>query len=211
MTSGGEAVQSGSPTVQRDPSWLRWGLIVLGLALCAVALVLLDVQRTTSVVREAVPGTPTLRTTTTSGPVLSDTVFLGILGLGAILLLAGAFFNRITKVMLPGGAGLDLAEYTPPAAGAVTKAAATGSVQMPSAPEERAATIAAATNLTAVRGAQLSQLAKVSKPQLKAVGKAAGLPSEDIADLAKTGQPSDRLWGNLATDALQEVASALPG
>ena len=210
MTSGDEAVQSGSSTVQRDPSSLRWGLIVLGLALCAVALVLLDVQRTTSVVKEAGPGTPTVKTVTTSGPVLSDTVLLGILGLRAILLLGGRLLQPRTKVTLPGGAGLDLAQYTPPAAGAVTKAAAAGSVQMPSGPEERAATIAAATNLTAARGAQLSQLAKESKPQLKAVGKAAGIPSEDIADLAKTGQPSDRMWGNLATDALQEVTSSLP-
>jgi hypothetical protein len=170
----------------------------------------LGIQRTTSVVKEAGAAPSPLKTTTTSGPVLSDPVFLAIVGLGAVLVLAGAFFNRITKLTLPGGAALDLAQYAPPAAGAVSKAAVTGAVPLPSAPDDRAATIAAATNLTAARGAQLSQLAKVSKPQLKAVGKAAGIPSEDIASLASTGQPSERMWGNLAADALQEVASSLP-
>ena len=161
----------------------RIGLAIVGVLLCIAALVLVFFQRTTSVVTEVqTPSTPAVtmspspspspaaspsdsttsvpntggadptKTTTTVQPG-SDALVLGVLGVGALLLLGAGFFERITKITLPGGAGFEMASVlsAPSAAAMEQVIAATPLEEIGPTPEARATRAAAATNLVLAR------------------------------------------------------------
>lgn len=88
------------------------GLIIVGV-LILVAVVYLEYLNVTNskvtdafTTRNAKDSVINVTTTVKWTPI-SDTLLTAGAGLGAVLLLAGAFFGRITKLLLPGGIELD--------------------------------------------------------------------------------------------------------
>lgn len=91
---------------------LPWVLLALGVLAVVCAFWLRGTMAMTSRVHEitqASPGAPVSTKDTTMQTPPSDSVILGLVAFGGLLALAGAFYTRITKVTLPGGAALDLA------------------------------------------------------------------------------------------------------
>jgi hypothetical protein len=149
-------------------------------------------------------GADSVKTTTTVQPG-SDALVLGILGVGALLLLAACFFERVTKLSFL-GAGVELASViSGPSAAAVEQVIAATPSAMVGTPEARGTRAAAATNLVMARATQLALLGKHSPPLLYSVAAAQGLPQDEIDELVSTGKPSAKLLERLAKTALSEV------
>jgi hypothetical protein len=144
-------------------------------------------------------------TTTETGP--SDTLVDFLFGLAAVLLLGGAFFTRITKISLPGGAGLemgavaiDFKKIEEEVARQVQQA-----IQEKPAAERPSAEEAAAIGVQATARAQQSVLqvrlavAPLAAPQPVTV------ETRELAQ-ARRGMPlPDELVKRLAENAVQEV------
>lgn len=156
-------------------------------------------------------GADSVKTTTTlqAG---SDALVLGILGIGAGLILAACFFERITKLTFP-WATVDLASTLsgPSAAAVEHEIATTPAATVGRTPEVRATRAAAATNLVLARATQLALLGRHSPSLLYSVATAQGVPQEEIDELVRTGKPSDQLLQRLAKTALSDVSRGASG
>ena len=90
----------------------RLGLFVAGSLFILIALALIVWAEGAGATRVVTTGTaPDLTVTTYAGHTArgSDTLDVFLLGVGVVLVLAGAFYSRITKIGLPGGGEIDLA------------------------------------------------------------------------------------------------------
>lgn len=117
-------------------------------------------------------------------------------------MLAGAFYGRITKIILPGGAGIEIAALTK-AAHAMRTIELAG--QLPS--DASPAAILEAIYIAASHGADLSKVAQAAPAQLRTIRPLEQpLSAEEIARLQTSGTPPDDLWVKLAKAALVEVS-----
>lgn len=96
-------------TIDRTEHTRMWQVIlftagVIGLAAGAALEFVLLAHHSTSTVTKV--GASTVTTTGPAGP--SATLVTTCVGIGAVLILASAFFSRISKLVLPGGYELDL-------------------------------------------------------------------------------------------------------
>jgi hypothetical protein len=96
-------------TIDRTQHTTMWQVIlftagVAGIAAGAVLEIALLVHHTTSTVVKA--GSATVTSSGPAGP--SQSLVTTCLFIGAVLILAAAFFSRISKLVLPGGYELDL-------------------------------------------------------------------------------------------------------
>lgn len=98
------------------------------------------------------------RTTTTGPP--SDTLALGLVGMGAVLILAAAFFDRLREVNLPGGGGLKVA-----------------------APEEIADAVTAAAKVARESGKPVTE-AEIAAAAARVAGAVAVKPASDSSSFA---------------------------
>jgi hypothetical protein len=150
---------------------------------------------------------PDKQTTTESPP--SDTLVGILFGSAAVLVLAGAFYARITKITLPGGAGIELAALSSDLDNIQKTVPEKVSQRIDELPERQkqalgAADIARISSVASI-GAQRELL------QLRAAAKGAPVTSSDtlpMADLARArgGMPlSDELIGRLVEKAVGDA------
>jgi hypothetical protein len=96
-------------TIDRTQHTAMWQAVlfsvgIIGLAAGVALEIALLVHHSTSTVTKV--GTSTVTTTGPAGP--TQALVTTCLGIGAVLILASAFFSRISKLVLPGGYELDL-------------------------------------------------------------------------------------------------------
>jgi hypothetical protein len=98
------------PNTSRNES-LRLGLLAAGVIFILIALALIFWAEGSGAMRVITTGhAPDTTVTTYPGHTArgSDTLDIFLLGVGLVLLLTGAFYYRISKIGLPGGAEIDL-------------------------------------------------------------------------------------------------------
>lgn len=88
--------------------WGRW-LIAIAAALFAIAAVVVHFWRVATSVTVVTSTHPAAVKTTTVHSVGSVPLQLGLAGFAAVFALAAAFYDRVTAITLPGGAGIQLA------------------------------------------------------------------------------------------------------
>jgi hypothetical protein len=161
MTSVNNSPSSPAPSGSPSPAA---GLIVIGVVLIGLTVGLRAIITTTNkeTVRE---GTSAPKVTKTETPFLSDSLLAALLGLGGVLVVSGAFYNRISKITLPGGAGIELKDIEE-AAHAVARAAPARMRKATSDPVEAAALTTAVTQATAAKTAAWRRLAKTDPDAL---------------------------------------------
>jgi tape measure domain-containing protein len=192
---------------EKHQAAIRWGLVLAGVAVFVLTIVLLFLERQTSDVRvwpQGPSSAAATQTITTSS--VSDTVLLGFLGLGALLILSGAFFARITKLVGPGGMELDVAAELPAATNAVKQhEQATATIAAAGQPSLSSDDKARAMVQAAAYAAQLKRVAKTSPGQLSAVAATLGMTQAEIAHLMLTGTLDTAAWSLLADASLKQV------
>jgi hypothetical protein len=146
-------------------------------------------------------------TSSTTDSPTSDSIVGTLLVVGALLLLSGAFYSRISKINLPLGGGLELqalATVLPDAAKAVQR-------QLPDqdltrrSPGEIAAATQAATTIAAARVLQLRRMTKLDPESAATVAGVSDLAPEDLEAIRHSTSPSPSFWDKLANAALNEV------
>jgi len=140
---------------------------------------------------------------TDTSAVLSDATFLTLVTLSAVLILGGAFYGRISKINLPGGASIEMVALTN-AALAMSRLQKKGRVPKDTSP----VTALAAVQLAAQSGVGLSKLTQIDPILLKNMRPLSEeLSDEEVAQLQEKGVPPDDLWDRLAEAALKQVSS----
>ncbi len=195
--------RAGSPPYPRLMPWL---LVFAGIALFALALSLHSQLQPLSHVSEIASGTSPSASTgkvTDTSAVLSDATFLTLVTLSAVLILGGAFYGRISKINLPGGASIEMVALTN-AALAMSRLQKKGRVPKDTSP----VTALAAVQLAAQSGVGLSKLTQIDPILLKNMRPLSEeLSDEEVAQLQEKGVPPDDLWDRLAEAALKQVSS----
>ncbi len=179
------------PAPEQRPKLAPAFLIAVGLVIVVLAGGLRAVTTVTSKTTERGTGEqPKISITET--PLVSDAMFVAAVALGAGLLLAGSFYERISKITLPGGAAVEFARYQAAAAEAVAR------TELPAeapASARIAAKTAAATNLAIARTIER--------------GYTAAQPAGSISiskSMTKHSQADDReFWDQIAAVALSDA------
>jgi hypothetical protein len=178
---------------------VNWWLILLGVAVIAGGVLLRGHMFNGGTTTETAQGKPVKVTTSTAPP--SDSLLLGILGVGAIFVLGGAFYGRISKVTLPGGTAIEFAEAQKQAAAAVERVVGKRS--------DRDASLdvpaqVAATAIAAAHGLEIRRLAQAEPRGVSSLANAAKV-SLDVKSLTSGSQLTREMWDSLAEAALNEV------
>jgi hypothetical protein len=172
---------------------MPWLLISLGIVVVCVGILLGNVTTVSSETTDRVAGKP-VKVSETKSP-FSDTLLVAVIALGGVLVVAGAFYTRISEVTFPGGAAIKLAQYQAAAAEAVARA------ELPSGASEEtevAARTAAATNLAIARTVELAILSEQ--------GAIAGPPSGTAVG-AVLPAPTREYWDSIAESVLRDALS----
>jgi hypothetical protein len=117
----GDATVGSADTLPVEPRYaglMPWVLILLGVGLALYSGLIRTHLASSSRTTEQVPAqsappnqtqtlSPDKVTTTESSP--SDALLGVLFGSAAVLILGGAFYSRVTKITLPGGAGVEIA------------------------------------------------------------------------------------------------------
>lgn len=185
---------------------MTWLLIVLGAAFIVFSIWFAFELRHTTHVQESVPAeeqlsaspTPTKFIDTDAVP--SETTFVALVSLGVLMILAGAFYGRITKLSFAGNT-IEMV-----ALGRVGKAmmklASQGRLQ-----DLSPSKVIAATELAAQEAVGLMKLAQIDPVLLKSLQPLdQRLSDEDVKRITVSGSPSDDLWDRLAEAALKKVS-----
>jgi hypothetical protein len=165
--------------------YIRWLHVAIGtLALTAIAFLLaaglayIDVGKSTEVDQYTEPSPlagqsapsrapePTLQSKTVNSARATEPGVIALAGIGAVLVMAAAFYTRISKITLPGGGGIELTALK--VADAVTEAATrkkdtTGKTLTPKQIARASSRLAAMiVTDSSVRQASLSELAEAA-------------------------------------------------
>jgi hypothetical protein len=181
---------------------VKWWLAAIGIALIVATGVLRGHQFDSGTTTEKKDGKTITKVTEKEAPP-SDALLLGLLGLGGLFVLCGAFAGRISKVTLPGGSVIEFAEAQKQAAAAVERVVERGGGQdAPDPPSQ-----VAATTIAAARGFEIWRLASAEPAAVTSLATAAKLPL-DVKALSENRQLTREMWDSLAEAALAEVARA---
>jgi hypothetical protein len=102
--------EGGTQRAAAEGRWLSRGLIVLGLLVIVFGCVLIRWTMTTHTTTVSARGVSIVRSEQRP---LQSTVIAAVLALGALLLIAGAFYSRDLKLSAPGGLGLQIGAAPP--------------------------------------------------------------------------------------------------
>lgn len=175
-------------------------LVIAGLGLIVAAGVLHFTKLRTTTTTKTGGGVPPTTTELNEPP--SDTFLIGLLGVGVVFVLSGAFFDRITKVTLPGGGAIELARAQAEAARAVDRALERREIA--GDPQELAAKAATATSIAAARAFEITHLAAREPAAAESLAAVSDL-DVDVQEIAKRGRIPQESWDRLAEAALEEV------
>ncbi|MGO8685676.1 MAG: hypothetical protein ACLQT7_00630 [Candidatus Dormibacteria bacterium] len=205
--------------VEPHETAVRWALVAAGILVFLLTLLLLVVERPTSTVKvtplgpTATSSASTVNTETSTTSSASDTLLLGFLGFSALLVLIGAFYGRISKVTLPGGAELDLGALVPdtgnptddsPYIQRAAKAVEDLLAEMKPARPFSVVETARATLGAATFAAELIHLCQTQSTQFTGIAAAAELTDAETKQIGK-GHLDDRTWKRLAERAVHQV------
>jgi cytoskeletal protein RodZ len=133
----------------------------------------------------------------------SDNVIGTMLGLSAFLVIVGAFFPRITKIVLPGGGEVDMSATDAAKAVAAVRSAVPTLVGPNAPPADVAALTAAATTLT---------LSKARSTPAPAHGPVRfGFFRPQAVRAAQREVPDAKEWDDLASQSVRELLVSVPG
>lgn len=184
-------------------------LIAVGLFVAGYAVVIRSHTRAVSRVSEIGMKANEPEKITTTEEVPSDALIGGLFGLAALLMLAGAFHQRVTKINLPLGGGLELgsdeerAQIARRVAEVVPEVVAESGAQ-PTTPEETtrvAAKTATAAALAQQRAASLRSIAVQAEPDIAEIA----VGGEELRRVRQGMPLSPALVDRLAERAVRDV------
>jgi hypothetical protein len=184
---------------------MPWVLLLAAAGIASYGLEIRHDRAVSSTVTTQAPGANGKLTTTklmTTRSVPSDALIGMLLGVAVVLALCGAFYARVTKITLPGGAGLELGAADPTAVGNAVGEAVKRQIakdpktaEQASSPEAVVELAAKTATATAVAQQQATAISQAVVPAARA-----GVPG------VPRGMPlSDELLAQLAENAVKEV------